>query len=101
MKSPVIKRSIIIDGHKTSVSLEDAFWSGLKEIAQAQGDRQDAPRGQPVLRDPPVRTRPGPQWDKWVNCSGRTLGLFKFKIADKYDCLAARATQWMNNSAVS
>ena len=37
MKSPVIKRSIIIDGHKTSVSLEDAFWSGLKEIAQAQG----------------------------------------------------------------
>ena len=37
MKSPVIKRSISIDGHKTSVSLEDAFWSGLKEIAQAQG----------------------------------------------------------------
>jgi hypothetical protein len=27
--------------------------------------------------------------------------LFKFKMADKYDCLAARATQWMNNSAVS
>jgi predicted DNA-binding ribbon-helix-helix protein len=37
MKSPVIKRSISIDGHKTSISLEDAFWSGLKEIAQAQG----------------------------------------------------------------
>src|SRR5215475_11603627 len=36
MKSPVIKRSIVIDGHKTSVSLEDAFWSGLKEIARAQ-----------------------------------------------------------------
>jgi predicted DNA-binding ribbon-helix-helix protein len=33
MKSPVIKRSIIIDGHKTSITLEDAFWSGLKEIA--------------------------------------------------------------------
>ena len=33
MKSPVVKRSIIIGGHKTSVSLEDAFWSGLKEIA--------------------------------------------------------------------
>lgn len=33
MKSPVVKRSIVIDGHKTSVSLEDAFWSGLKEIA--------------------------------------------------------------------
>jgi predicted DNA-binding ribbon-helix-helix protein len=33
MKSLVIKRSIMIAGHKTSVSLEDAFWRGLKEIA--------------------------------------------------------------------
>jgi predicted DNA-binding ribbon-helix-helix protein len=33
MTSPVIKRSIVIAGHKTSVSLEDAFWKGLKEIA--------------------------------------------------------------------
>ncbi|HWL31703.1 MAG TPA: ribbon-helix-helix domain-containing protein [Xanthobacteraceae bacterium] len=33
MKSPVIKRSIVIAGHKTSVSLEDEFWKGLKEIA--------------------------------------------------------------------
>ena len=33
MKSLVVKRSIVIAGHKTSVSLEDAFWSGLKEIA--------------------------------------------------------------------
>jgi predicted DNA-binding ribbon-helix-helix protein len=33
MKSPVVKRSIVIGGHKTSVSLEDAFWTGLKEIA--------------------------------------------------------------------
>jgi predicted DNA-binding ribbon-helix-helix protein len=37
MKSPIIKRSIIIAGHKTSVSLENEFWSGLKEIARAQG----------------------------------------------------------------
>ena len=36
MKSPVVKRSIVIAGHKTSVSLEDAFWTSLKEIA---GDR--------------------------------------------------------------
>jgi predicted DNA-binding ribbon-helix-helix protein len=36
MKSSVVKRSIVLDGHKTSVSLEDAFWSGLKEIAHAQ-----------------------------------------------------------------
>jgi len=33
MKSPVVKRSIVIAGHKTSVSLEDAFWMALKEIA--------------------------------------------------------------------
>jgi predicted DNA-binding ribbon-helix-helix protein len=33
MKSPVVKRSIVIGGHKTSVSLEDAFWQGLKQIA--------------------------------------------------------------------
>jgi predicted DNA-binding ribbon-helix-helix protein len=36
MKSPVIKRSIVIAGHKTSVSLEDAFWTGLKDIAAAR-----------------------------------------------------------------
>jgi len=37
MKSPVIKRSIVIAGHKTSVSLEDAFWKALKEIAIGRG----------------------------------------------------------------
>ena len=31
MKSQVVKRSIVIDGHKTSVSLEDAFWAGLRK----------------------------------------------------------------------
>lgn len=36
MKSPVVKRSIVIAGHKTSVSLEDAFWTGLKDIANAR-----------------------------------------------------------------
>src|SRR5262245_4971069 len=34
MKSLVVKRSVVIAGHKTSVSLEDAFWSALKEIAE-------------------------------------------------------------------
>jgi predicted DNA-binding ribbon-helix-helix protein len=37
MKSPVVKRSIVVAGHKTSVSLEDAFWRGLKEIAKGRG----------------------------------------------------------------
>jgi len=36
MKSLIVKHSVVIDGHKTSVSLEDQFWSGLKEIAHAQ-----------------------------------------------------------------
>src|SRR5262249_32479433 len=36
MKSLILKRSIVIDGHKTSISLEDAFWNDLKEIAHSQ-----------------------------------------------------------------
>jgi predicted DNA-binding ribbon-helix-helix protein len=32
-RSPVVKRSIVVADHKTSVSLEDEFWKGLKEIA--------------------------------------------------------------------
>jgi len=36
MKSWKLKRSISIDGHKTSVSLEEPFWSDLKEIAYNQ-----------------------------------------------------------------
>ena len=34
VNSPVVKRSVILAGHKTSVSLEDAFWNALKEIAR-------------------------------------------------------------------
>lgn len=37
MKSPVVKRSIVVAGHKTSVSLEEAFWNGMKEISTARG----------------------------------------------------------------
>jgi predicted DNA-binding ribbon-helix-helix protein len=36
MKSPVVKRSVVLAGHKTSVSLEDAFWQGLKDIATSR-----------------------------------------------------------------
>ena len=28
------KRSLVIAGHRTSISLEDAFWNALKEIAK-------------------------------------------------------------------
>jgi len=37
MKSLGVKRSIVVSGHKTSVSLEEAFWSGMKEISGARG----------------------------------------------------------------
>jgi predicted DNA-binding ribbon-helix-helix protein len=36
MKSLMMRRSLVIARHKTSVSLEDAFWEGLKEIAAAR-----------------------------------------------------------------
>jgi predicted DNA-binding ribbon-helix-helix protein len=33
MKSLVAKRSIVLAGHKTSITIEDAFWKGLRESA--------------------------------------------------------------------
>jgi len=37
MKSSTIKRSVVIDGRKTSLSFEEAFWRDLKEIADSKG----------------------------------------------------------------
>lgn len=31
------KRSLTLKGHRTSVSLEDAFWDAFREIADAEG----------------------------------------------------------------
>jgi predicted DNA-binding ribbon-helix-helix protein len=36
MQSVVVKHSIVIAGHKTSISLEDEFWNGLKQVGKAQ-----------------------------------------------------------------
>jgi len=36
VKSPIVKRSIVIAGHNTSVSVEDAFWIALKDIAASR-----------------------------------------------------------------
>ena len=36
MQTGILKRSIVIAHHKTSVSLEDQFWNGLKEIANVR-----------------------------------------------------------------
>jgi predicted DNA-binding ribbon-helix-helix protein len=33
----VVKRSLVIAGHRTSVSLEDAFWRRLRRIAAERG----------------------------------------------------------------
>ncbi len=37
MTQGLSKRSVVIAGHKTSVSLEDAFWEALKDIAAERG----------------------------------------------------------------
>lgn len=36
MSGRPVKRSIMIAGHRTSVSLEGPFWQGLKELADAE-----------------------------------------------------------------
>lgn len=36
MRSAVEKRSVVVGGHKTSISLEEAFWEQLKEIARGR-----------------------------------------------------------------
>jgi predicted DNA-binding ribbon-helix-helix protein len=33
MRSPIIKRSVSVNGHKTSISLEEPFWNEIKAIA--------------------------------------------------------------------
>lgn len=37
MSGRPVKRSLTLSGHKTSVSLEDAFWEEFREIARAEG----------------------------------------------------------------
>ncbi len=37
MRQALKKRSVVIAGHKTSVSLEDAFWRALKRLAAERG----------------------------------------------------------------
>ena len=42
MKSSILKRSVVIAGHKTSISLEDEFWNCLQEIAKGRGQTLSA-----------------------------------------------------------
>ena len=36
MRSAIAKRSVVLGGHKTSVSLESEFWQALRDIADRQ-----------------------------------------------------------------
>src|SRR5262249_24176884 len=36
MKSAILKRSVVLAGHKTSVSLEQPLWDVVREIADAE-----------------------------------------------------------------
>jgi predicted DNA-binding ribbon-helix-helix protein len=38
MKSLIIKRSVVLAGRKTSISVEDDFWSSLREIAEQRNE---------------------------------------------------------------
>jgi predicted DNA-binding ribbon-helix-helix protein len=38
-RSRIVKRSLRIDGSNTTVTLEDAFWNALREIAAARNIR--------------------------------------------------------------
>lgn len=42
MTSGVTKRSVMIAGHRTSVSLETPFWDALRTIAEARGQSVQA-----------------------------------------------------------
>ncbi|TBN50064.1 hypothetical protein EYF88_10575 [Paracoccus sediminis] len=37
LMTPPLKRSVTIDGHRTSVSLEEAFWRGVADAAKSRG----------------------------------------------------------------
>ena len=55
--SAIHKRSVLISGHRTSISLEEAFWTKLKElcdereksinqlVTEIDNDRLDTPSG--------------------------------------------------------
>ena len=56
MSARPVKRSLTLHGHRTSVSLEDAFWRELRRLADAEGvslnaltERIDEVRGEAGL----------------------------------------------------
>ena len=59
MATPILKRSVVIAGRKTSISLEEPFWRALQAIARRRAIEigqlvrviTDAPRGNNVSSD--------------------------------------------------
>lgn len=56
MGAGIVKRSVSIAGHRTSISLEEPFWTALREIAERESlsiqaliGRIDAERGEQNL----------------------------------------------------
>jgi predicted DNA-binding ribbon-helix-helix protein len=41
-QSAVIKRSLVVAGHRTSISLEEAFWRELKALAKSRSQSVNA-----------------------------------------------------------
>ncbi len=37
MSGRPVKRSLTLNGHRTSVSLEEAFWQAFRDLAEAEG----------------------------------------------------------------
>ncbi len=37
MPTTVKKRSVVVGGHRTSISLEQAFWEALQQVAASEG----------------------------------------------------------------
>ena len=80
MKLSIIKRSIVIKGHKTSVSLEDAFWTDLKLMAAEENRSLSA-----LISSVDDRRQQG-------NLSS-ALRLF---VLAQYQAMASRAGQHLN-----
>jgi predicted DNA-binding ribbon-helix-helix protein len=68
--SPILKRSIKLNGKKTSISLEGQFWIGLREIACAENiplysliERIETDRAESFILHPFIRVRSFP-WQR-------------------------------------
>jgi predicted DNA-binding ribbon-helix-helix protein len=49
-----VKRSLTLQGHRTSVSLEEAFWTEFRRLAEAQGKSVNALAAEiDAAREPP------------------------------------------------